>query len=309
MEHLLQLYAQRPEPLWFFDECPGIQILTRIAPDMSTEAQQRWLKEFEYNRNGTLDVMAFLQAKTGTVFARCTFDHKSATFLPLFEQHVRQQPDDACLDYVMDNLSSHSSDAFVHLVARLSRVESPKLKTAQKRREWLQSAGKRIRVHFTPFHGSWLNWVENWFGILNQKCLHASFASCETLIAAIYAFVDTWNTLLAHPFTWKYDGAGLHEKVVRRFMKLLSGELQPLPIKFLTKQLLVMTNLAKSYPDKIKIAIWTQCRELLQSKEHHLRKIIAADDKPRRRTAARKALRGLLAALSHLLNTEQAKVA
>jgi hypothetical protein len=108
MEPLIALYTTPPKPLFFFAECPGIQILTRLAPDMRTAERQRGLKEFEYNRQGTLEVLAVLEAQTGKVFARCTFDHKSATFLELFEDHVRQQPGDARLDYVMDNLSTHS---------------------------------------------------------------------------------------------------------------------------------------------------------------------------------------------------------
>jgi len=110
MEHLLELYATPPEHLFFFDECPGIQILTRTAPDMTTEEKKRWLVEFEYNRNGTIDVLAFLEHKTGKVFAKCTYDHKSETFASVFESHVKSKPPKVRLDYVMDNLSTHCNE-------------------------------------------------------------------------------------------------------------------------------------------------------------------------------------------------------
>ena len=37
MEHLINLYAHPPQNLFFFDECPGIQILRRLLPDLRKE--------------------------------------------------------------------------------------------------------------------------------------------------------------------------------------------------------------------------------------------------------------------------------
>ncbi len=307
MQHLLDLYKQPPEYLFFFDECPGIQILMRLAPDMTTQQQKKWLKEFEYNRNGTLDVFAFLEHKTGKVFAECTFDHKSATFNRIFESHVAAQPPKARLDYVMDNLSSHCNEAFVELVAKVSNVDCPRLETAQERRDWLQSAQKRIVIHFTPFHGSWLNMVEIWFGILNQKCLKESYKSADALIAAINNFLDIWNTLLAHPFNWDYDGVGLHEKAVRRFTSIISGECNPLPEKFLLKQLLLMDNLIEGYWDDVLFEVWVQLSNVLQAKRNYIEVIIENDDKPKRRANTVKALHDLQKGLSKRMNNEQKK--
>ncbi len=50
--------------LYCFDECPGIQVLQRLAPDVCPDdegAASLWLSEFEYIRNGTIDVFAFLK--------------------------------------------------------------------------------------------------------------------------------------------------------------------------------------------------------------------------------------------------------
>ena len=143
----------------------------------------------------------------------------------------------------MDNLASHASYALCELVAKHSEINCPKekeLDTAQKRREWLQSKNKRIVFHYTPFHGSWLNMVEIWFGILNQKCLKESFDSPVSMYNAIYAFINEWNTYLAHPFKWRYDGEGLHKKAVLRFVRILENSSEKLDIKFMTKQLLLM---------------------------------------------------------------------
>ncbi len=307
MEKLLKLFANPPEHLWFFDECPGIQILTRAAPDISTEEKQRWLREFEYNRNGTIDVMAFMEAKTGKVWAKCTFDHKSKTLNEIFEEHVSNQGADAHLDYVMDNLIPHCNDAFVKLVAKLSKVACPTLQNGKERREWLQSSDKRIVIHFTPFHGSWLNRVENWFGILNQKCLNESYDSHEAIIEAIYEFVDIWNTLLAHPFKFNYDGTGLYQKTVHRFIRVLESNKyrEPLQVKFLTKQFLLMTNLINSYSEKVDLNVWHRLDKMLRSSEARLRELIEQDDKPKRKQKARETLEKLLATSSGYVKQEQ----
>lgn len=45
---------------FFFDECPGIQILKRLVPDLQTDEMKIRLEEFHYVRNGTTDVFAFM---------------------------------------------------------------------------------------------------------------------------------------------------------------------------------------------------------------------------------------------------------
>ena len=65
----------------------------------------------------------------------------------------------------------------------------------------------RVRFVFTPKHGSWLNQVEIWFGILTSQALrHRSFANVAHLTRAIYQFSRHWNHALAHPFEWTYTG-------------------------------------------------------------------------------------------------------
>ena len=75
MEHLVSLYANPPRRLFFFDECPGIQVLKRLTPDLQTDATRQRLEEFEYIRNGTLDVFAFLHQADGKVVLECHADH------------------------------------------------------------------------------------------------------------------------------------------------------------------------------------------------------------------------------------------
>jgi hypothetical protein len=155
--------------------------------------------------------------------------------------------------------------------------------------------------HFTPFHGSWLNMVEIWFGILRMKCLKGrSFCSAENLIDTIVAFISTWNEHFAHPFDWKYTGEGLAEKVVCRLTDWLLLEKDGMTCKFIHKQFLLMTNLANDYWSQVPRKRWQTLLEALTRKGRYVNRVIDQDEK--RQLVAR-------AAKVALLNSLQSKLA
>ncbi len=238
MERLIALYRSPPANLVFFDECPGIQILKRLTPDLQTNGMRQRLEEFEYIRHGTLDVLAFLHQADGTVHLECRADHKTDTFLAVLRRHANRFSRTEPLHYVMDNLASHRGYPLCRLVAELSGVgcpPQPQLRTLEQRVEWLTRGDKRVVIHYTPYHGSWLNRVEFRFAIMGRKVLGESFASPDELKVALEACAADWNTLLAHPFQWSYDGSGLHEKAVNRFTKMLRHSAAQMELQILAK--------------------------------------------------------------------------
>ncbi len=287
MAHIVHLYLNPPPNLFCFDECTCIQALKRLTPDLPATADQPALEDFDYRRNGTTDLMAFLNPATGAVYGQCTPNHDRHTLSRVFTAHVETLPPDAVIHYVMDNLSTHYHDDFCQRVAELSHVPYTPLKTGAQRREWLQSKHKRIAVHFVPFHASWLNRVEIWFGILKGKCLkYGHFFSVEQLCQDILAFINTWNTHFAHPFSWSYTGEGLHAKAVRRFCRLLAIETDQMDCGFLKNQLLLMSNIAENDIERIPAADWRQLLHLAIEKDTYITQTIAADTKPRRKKIA-----------------------
>ena len=291
MEHIVDLNLHQPEHLFNFDECTALQAKSPLAPELPAISNKPRYEEFEYRRNGTIDLMAFLNPKTGKVFGRCTPNHNTQTLVRVFKEHVNTLPSDAPLHYIMDNLNTHFNDEFCKAVAELSDVTYDPLRTGRERRQWLQRENKRIVIHFTPFHGSWLNMIEIWFGILNKKCLrHQSFESVLLLQETIEEFIETWNMYFAHPFTWTYTGEGLHEKAITRFNKLLLIESKQMDIKFLTKQLLLMSNIAKTYYKKVHTKVWKQLHDLIIDKKDYINSIISASIKERQIAKAQMAL-------------------
>ena len=299
MEHIIGLYLNPPDYLFCFDECTGIQALQRLAPDLPAGKGQPYSKESQYKRNGISNLMAFLRPATGDIFGRCTPDHNTQTFSEVFTEHINQQPDDAVLHYICDNYSTHFHDEFCKTVARLSGVRYSPLKTGKERRAWLQSENKRIVVHFLPFHGSWLNMIEIWFGLLKNKCLKNGWFESVTLLSqAIYDFIGTWNTYFAHPFTWTYRGEDLYGKVVHRFMKLLQIESRQMDIGFLTKQLLLMKNIFQRYWMQVDNEDWQQLLNLIIQKGPYIKELIDCAAKAKQRLKADQNLTELIRILS-----------
>jgi transposase len=300
MEHLLELYRNPPAELFFFDECPGIQVLMRLVPDLQSDTMKQRLEEFEYIRNGTLDVFAFLRHVDGKVALECHADHTTETFLDVFERHAKRLPVTKPIHYVMDNLSSHRSYPFCRLVAQLSGVPCPsekELNTQFKRMQWLQNDDKRIVIHFTPFHGSWLNLVEIWFGIMGRRVLTESFGSPDDLKAALESFADIWNRLLAHPFRWSYDGKGLHDKAVKRFVQMLLCSPKQISIRTLTKLLKLMTNILADYFAEVSAETWQFLSQSFASQYKAIEYHILQESGPLRQKNAETALKNFVLAL------------
>jgi putative transposase len=258
MAHLISLYNNPPKNLYCFDECPGIQILQRLVPDLQTEQMKLRIEEFEYIRHGTTDVFALFDVNTGKIMAECRKDHTKETLIKVFENYLECAPKDQQLDYIMDNLNSHCCYELCQLVAKYCNIKCPsekELNTMSERRKWLSQENKRIIFHYTPYHGSWLNQVEYWFGMLNAKCLHETYHSPQAMHQAIKSFVILWNEILAEPFKWNYSGEGLHEKVVKRFIAMLNNTIK-IDNRMIVKQLKLHVNIVKDYWELVDINLW-----------------------------------------------------
>jgi hypothetical protein len=127
--------------------------------------------------------------------------------------------------------------------------------------------------------------------------LGESFSSADELKRALEAFVDVWNTQLAHPFQWSYQGEGLQEKAVNRFTKMLHGSVEQMELRTLSKQLMLMTNLIRDYFPEVSTHGWNQFLSIFHAQSESIIKLIESQEKPKSQNKARRALENINEAL------------
>lgn len=177
-------------PLFCVDEKPGIGVRQPTAPDQPPvprrpPARARPARrEFEYKRNGTVDLLAGFRVNDGQVCGMVRLKHRSREFCELLALLDEQTPVGQPIHLILDPVSSHWSAEVV---------------------SWLDAHPQRTFVfHFLPVHASWLSFIEVWFSILSRKCLRrADFADATIATEQIEGFITTYNTHMAHPFEWK----------------------------------------------------------------------------------------------------------
>jgi transposase len=148
--------------------------------------------EHEYRRAGATHLFAAFDTRSGQVHGVTTRRKRQVEYLALLEHLDRAIP---------------ASVTTIHLLADNVSVHHGKLV-----RRWL-AARPRFVAHFTPVHCSWMNPVEQWFGILRRKRLRSpNFADLAALQRAILRFIVEWNDN-AHPFRWS---ASSFEKILAK---------------------------------------------------------------------------------------------
>jgi len=211
--------AQRGELTFSVDEMTGIQALARIALDHPMQPGQPLRREFEYERHGTLSLLAGLDVAGGKVKALCRPTRTETDFVDLVDSLVQAQPQACKFTFVLDNLNTHQSESLVRYVAGGSAIaetllgskgKEGVLQTQESRARFLSDPTHRIRFCYTPKHASWMNQIEIWFGILARKVIRrGNFASLADLQHKLEAFVDYFNRTMAKPFKWTYQGKPL----------------------------------------------------------------------------------------------------
>lgn len=168
-----------------YDEKPGIQALAVTTPDRPPVAGRHpsHLRDYEYERLGTVSLLAGMDLHTGRIVEIVSDTHTSADFIAFLKKLDGAYPERQKIRLVLDNHSAHVS---------------------KETRSYLDTAPQRFVFVFTPTHGSWLNLIENQFSKMTRTMLRGiRVASKQELIDRIHLYFDEIN---ATPviFRWKY---------------------------------------------------------------------------------------------------------
>ena len=191
------LYLNPPERavVFAFDEKTQVQALDRTQPSLPIRRGRCQTMTHDYKRNGTIDLFAALNVKSGTVTTSLRDRHTGKDVLAFFKELDKTVPRDLQIHVVLDNLSAHKAPEVTGWLAK------------PRQRRWT--------LHFTPTSSSWLNLVERWFKELTDRRLRrGSFCSVEHLEAAITLWTDHWNND-PKPFIWRAEADTIIAKVRR----------------------------------------------------------------------------------------------
>ena len=177
MEDVLALYEKpynRREPVVCLDEKP-VSLHAEVRPPRSARPGHLAKRDNEYRRCGTANIFAVVEPKAGRHLTCATPNRSAAQFARMMQRVVRAYPQARTIHMVMDNLNIHCEKS---LTDHLGRQLGTRL--------W-----RRLTVHFTPKHGSWLNQAEIELSLVSRGCLGRRRIDALTQLRAD---IRAWNT-------------------------------------------------------------------------------------------------------------------
>jgi transposase len=184
------------------DEKSQIQALERTQPLLPMRPGQVERRTHDYKRHGTTSLFAALHTVSGRVIGQLHRRHRAIDLRKFLDTIDEQVPAGLEVHLIMDNLSTHKSPPIKHWLAKRPR----------------------FHVHFTPTYGSWLNLVERWFALLEQKQLkRGSHRSRWELEQAIKEFIDVTNQT-PKPFVWTKTADAILASIARFAQRTLATQ-------------------------------------------------------------------------------------
>lgn len=180
MEDVLDVYRlpyDKDCPVICMDEKP-YQLLDQKREPIPMKPGHPLREDEEYVRNGTCSIFVFNEPLTGWCHAearqRRTRVDWAEEIRALLEDYFPEVPK---IRLVLDNLNTH-------VIASLYEAFPP---------EKARRLAKRLEIHYTPKHGSWLDIAEIEISVLARQCLSRRLSSLDILNHEISAWESAQN--------------------------------------------------------------------------------------------------------------------
>ena len=182
------------------DEKTSIQARIRCHTTLPPGPGRCRRVEHEYERGGALQYLAAWDVQRGTVIGRCEEKTGIDPFSRLVAQVMEAEPYRSAhrVFWVVDNGSSHRGEASMRRMLG-----------------WYANA---VLVH-TPVHASWLNQVEIYFSMIQNKVLTPNdFSNLAQVELRLRLYEELTNSR-PKPFNWKFTKADLFDLLQRLAVK------------------------------------------------------------------------------------------
>jgi len=209
MEDVLDVY-ERPydakTPVVCVDEtCKEIHadvrepIAARPATDEKPGAPAR--EDFEYLRHGSASIFMIYEPLTGRCHAESS-EHRTREDYARIVRYICDNmfPDAEKIVLVQDNLNTHTIGSLYHTFEP----------------EEARRLARRLEIHYTPKHGSWLNMAEIALRLLCNQCLARRFPSREELARQVNAWTER-NRQSPMKTDWRFTTADARIKLKRLY--------------------------------------------------------------------------------------------
>ena len=174
-----------PVTILSYDEKPGIQAISGVAPDRPPIPGKYSCvaRDYEYKRHGTVSLLAGIDLFTGQVHGMVADRHRSCEFIEYLKMLDTLYSKDITIRLILDNHSAHIS---------------------KETRKYLATVPKRFEFVFTPKHGSWLNIIESLFAKMAKTFLRSIRVDTkDELKQRILKWIEEINESPI-VFRWKY---------------------------------------------------------------------------------------------------------
>jgi len=206
MEDVLEVYARAYDanfPVVCMDES-SIQLIGEVSDPIPAAPGHPELVDDEYVRKGVASIFLEVEPLGGKRQVKITERRTRQDWANFVREMLEERyPDAEKVVLVMDNLNTHS-------IASLYATFPP---------QEARNLAKRLELHFTPKHGSWLNIAEIELSVLKRQCLAGRIDCIDKMRAKVAA----WNTDRNNRQTkvdWQFRTDDARIKLKRLYPKL-----------------------------------------------------------------------------------------